>query len=637
MPAREVKLKMPGTKVRIRGMLHYEDGRIFFKHFPFSRALNAEIKLMQGWKWAPKIKLWSVEDCERNEFRIAAMNKENPYAPFDAPLEDIDRSLINYPLYDHQWEMLLHTLNRKTSILACEMGTGKSLVFIAAVEYLKKTNQLEGKVWYVGPKAGVKAVARELSKWKATFTPEMMTYPGCVKKMKFWTPGDPAPQFVCFDESSKLKNPTAHRSKACNALATAVRKEYGSSGYVLEMSGTPAPKSPADWWHQCEVAKPGFIREGHIARFENRLALTEERESFTGGSYPHRLTWLDDADKCAQCGDYAHKHPRQDHKHRPSKNEVANLYARMEGLVLVKHKSECLDLPEKQYVEIRVKPTPEIVRSAKLIKAKASRAITALTQMREISDGFIYREEKGDMGTCPNCKGKGTDIIPIPVTDVDTFAPNVAPVEFVEQEVTCDNCGGEGEVRKYVRGTDNLGSPKDAALIELLNEHEEGGRLVVWAGFTGSLNRVTNIIQKQGWATLRVDGRGYKAEDSHGTNQDAEEFLSAMDRSHEDYKRLYEKIPRLCFVGHPQAGGMALTLTASPSEIFYSNVFNGEARIQAEDRCHRIGMDSNRGLTIYDFIMLKSDKLVLENLKKKKKLQNLTMNRLHDAFTREIE
>jgi hypothetical protein len=629
VPTKEVKLKIPGTKVRIRGDLVYDSGRIAFKNFPFSKALNAEIKLMEGWKWDPEKKVWSVKDCERNEFRLAHMNKENPYAPFDADLIELDKSKVRFPLYDHQWEMLRHVLTRKTCIFACEMGTGKTLVFIAAVEYLG----LKGsEVWYVGPKAGVKAVGRELDKWKANFQPEMMTYEGMKKKLKLWRKGDPAPKFVCFDESSKLKTPTSQRSKAAYALAKAVREEHGSNGYVLEMSGTPAPKSPSDWWHQCEVAKPGFLREGHISVFERRMALTEERESMTGGVYNHRLTWLDDADKCAICGQYAHEHPRQDHKHRSSVNEVGKLYGRMKGLVLVKHKNECLDLPDKRYEEIRIKPTIEIIRSCKLIQAKSSRAIQALTLMREISDGFQYREEKGDKVTCPNCRGKGTDIVPFPLEAIDPQAPNTSLPEFEEREVTCDNCGGSGEVRKYIRGTEDVGSPKDDYLIDLLEAHEEGGRFVVWAGFTGSLDRVTRIVQQQGWHTLRVDGRGYKAEDPHGTSQDSELYLSAMDLSHPRYRELNEKIPRLCFIGHPQAGGMALTLTASPGELFYSNAFSGEARIQAEDRCHRIGMDTNKGLTIYDFIMLPSDKLVLDNLKKKKKLQNLTMNRLHDAF-----
>jgi hypothetical protein len=85
-------------------------------------------------------------------------------------------------------------------------------------------------------------------------------------------------------------------------------------------------------------------------------------------------------------------------------------------------------------------------------------------------------------------------------------------------------------------------------------------------------------------------------------------------------------------VGHPQAGGMALTLTSSPTELFYSNCFNGEARMQAEDRFHRMGMDTNRGATIKDLIHLPTDKLVLDNLKLKKKLQNISMGELENAF-----
>jgi SNF2 family DNA or RNA helicase len=626
---REVKLKIPGTKIRIRGNLETSDGRVYFKGFPYNPKLNAEIKMMEGWKWDKDKKLWSIKDCERNDFRLAVMNKENPYALFDVELKPLDRERVRFPLYEHQWEMLAHILTRRTAIFACEMGTGKTLVFIAAVEYLGLTDD---EVIYVGPKSGVKAVGRELEKWEANFRPTMVTYEGLKKLLRTWEPGKAAPKFVCYDESSKLKNPNSQRSKAAYALAAAIRKEHGLDGYVLEMSGTPAPKSPSDWWHQCEVAQPGFLREGNIAVFERRMALTEERESAYGGVYNHRLTWLDDEKKCGVCGDYKTSHPRQDHKYQPSKNEVANLYGRMKGLVLVKHKSECLDLPEKRYVEIKVKPTIEMIRACKLIQAKAPRAITALSLMREISDGFQYREVKGDMVVCPNCRGFGTDVVPVPGAPVDTLAPNTSLPEFTNVEMSCDNCGGTGEVRKYIRGTDEVGSPKDAALLELMEDHEEHGRLIVWAGFTASLDRLTRLAQQQGWHTLKVDGRGYKAENPHGDVQDAEQYLSAMDLSHKRYKELYERIPKLCFIGQPKAGGMALTLTASPSEVFYSNVFDGEARMQAEDRGHRLGMDVERGLTIYDFIMLPTDKLVLDNLKQKKKLQNLAMNKLHDAF-----
>ena len=95
-----------------------------------------------------------------------------------------------------------------------------------------------------------------------------------------------------------------------------------------------------------------------------------------------------------------------------------------------------------------------------------------------------------------------------------------------------------------------------------------------------------------------------------------------MDNSHPRQSELLEKHKRLCFVGHPKAGGMALTLTASPTEIFYSNDFAGEARMQAEDRFHRGGMDTNRGATIIDYFHLPTDKYVHTNLMIKKNLQN---------------
>jgi SNF2 family DNA or RNA helicase len=105
-----------------------------------------------------------------------------------------------------------------------------------------------------------------------------------------------------------------------------------------------------------------------------------------------------------------------------------------------------------------------------------------------------------------------------------------------------------------------------------------------------------------------------------------------MDASHPDFQCFRERFPKVVVIANPEAGGMALTLTAAPTEIFYSNSFKFEARGQAEDRAHRPGMDSNRGLTIIDFVMLPTDKLVIDNLKKKKVLQDMSMGELRTAF-----
>ncbi len=626
---------------RKSGRLIYKRNRIEFD-FGYWPALNKEIKAMEGHRYHgfeeinPR-KIWSVANTLRNEFQIHFMLGMNPYLHYDA---DLLKFKAERPLYEHQLEMLGHVMTRRHCVLACEMGSGKSLVFIEAAE---RCGAADHEIWYVGPRSGIKAVERECRKWKAKFSPQWFTYRGLVKEIKNWDPGLAAPRFVCFDESSKIKGPTTQQSQAALHLANAVRKEHGLNGFVLLMSGTPAPRTPVDWWHQCEVACPGFIKEGTVGKFKARLSLVEMRQSITGGAYPHLITWLDDETKCKVCGkkqghpDHAaiNKGDEDYHSFTLSKNEVRFLYERMHGLVLVKFKRDCLDLPEKQYELIRVKPTIEIIRAVKLIQTRSTRAITALTLTREIADGFQYIEVPSGTKKCPNCHGLKTVEIHAPKDYIDKMAPttNVDKEDFELKTVDCDNCNATGEVTVYSRDTEVVGSPKDQVFIEELDTHEDVGRYIVWGGFTGTLDRLVGICHQQGWATLCVDGRGYNARTPTGEILDADEMLDAMDRSDPRYNELRESYPKLCFVGHPQAGGMALTLTSSPTELFYSNVFNGEARMQAEDRGHRPGMDLNRGLTIKDLIMLPTDLLVLNNLKKKKKMQNLTMGELRDAFT----
>lgn len=689
------RLKAGKYIVKTKFIPQDDEGKVVMLKFPYNKALVSEIRDMQGAKWHgydeknPK-KLWSIPLNARNKFQLRYIDADavSPYAAYDSPLIEIGEP--KRPLYQHQIDMVQHALTRHYCIFACEMGTGKTLAAIEVVEWVKANVNKDAVVWYVGPKSGIRAVQRELNKWEATFWPqEMVTYESLVKKMRDLPVDEAPPQIVIFDESSKVKTPTAQRSKASMYLADAVRDHWGDNGYVILMSGTPAPKSPVDWWHQCEVACPGFLREGTIHKFKRRLCIIEERESLAGGRFPHVVAWMDDETKCKVCGqledDSNHSLFLTDmaeelvgetelvrairkftadnqttmaedqikilakdlseeenlqyinfgyHPYFQSTNEVEYLYQRMQGLVLVKFKKDCLDLPDKQYEVIRVKPTPEILRAAKIIKARSSRAITALTLLRELSDGFQYDLAEEGEETCPKCKGTGEVTIKVADQDIDTLAPlNLTDVEFKDEVVMCDKCGGTKLVPKMKRITDALDeSPKDKALIEILEDHEDVGRLVVWGGFTGTIDRLEQLCHRYGWATLRVDGRGYQARSATGDNLDPNALLDAMDRSHPKRQELFDEYPRVCFVGHPQAGGMALTLTASPTAVYYSNVFNGEARMQSEDRIHRMGMDKNKGARIIDLIHLSSDRVILENIKLKKKLQSISMGELADAI-----
>jgi len=631
-------------RYRYPAELIYQGNRIFIK-VPYNEKLIKEIKVMSGARWhgydeVRPIKMWSVTNNSRNRFQIKYLTEQNPYARYDLPL--IEAKPTRKEAYEHQVMQFRHIVTRRQCIVASEMGTGKSFSAIEVMEYF---NLQDDDVWYVGPRSGVKAFQLELWKWGCKIKPKMFTYERLTRFMNDWVDTVQIPQMVIFDESSRVKTPSSQRSEAALKLANLMRDEYGDDAIILEMSGTPAPKAPTDWWHQTEIACPGFIREGDVNKFKARMCLIEMRDNnITGGSYPHVITWLDDACKCVKCGqlesDAIHSQIAivggEGHPWEKSINEVEYLYKRLKGLVLVQFKKDCLDLPEKRYELITIRPTAEILRAAKLITKTTTRAIQALTLIRELSDGFQYTEVARDTTQCPNCLGVGHTVIKVPKQPVDGMKPlDIKPEDFEDKDVVCDNCAGSGQIPRYERQTDAVGSPKDEYFKEDLENHEEAGRYIVWGGFTGTVDRLVAMALAAGWDVLRVDGRGYHGFAAQGGGLNSDELLAAMDRTHPKAAELLEKYPRLCFVGHPQAGGMALTLHASPTELFYSNCFNGEARMQAEDRAHRMGMDDNRGLTIKDLIMLPTDKLVLDNLRQKKKLQDLSMGELKDAFAKE--
>ncbi len=528
-----------------------EKDRIVF-YFKYNPPLQAEIKAMEGAKYhgydeVPR-KLWSVKDTLRNRFQIAYLSGDNPYSVYDKPLIDFEISpRFNKSLnkevspYPHQADMVRHFITRRYCNAAGEMGTGKSLAFLLAMEKTQfeqfnteGTSYVDGDRWWlIGPTSALMAVTLEIDIWGFKDKPLMFTYEGLRSLMANWPKGKKAPRRVVFDECSRVKTPTAQRSQAALALANGVREDWGDKGMVLLASGTPAPKSPADWWHTCEIACPGFIREGSYKKFKDRLAIIVQRESIvTGGVYPHLVTWRDDPAKCHECGELK-EHPNHDpqgmvfdvksqvHPYKESINEIRLLYERMQGLVMVKLKKECLSfLPDKIFKELELTPSQSTLNAAKII-AKASRTtIQALTLLRELSDGFQYKDEVIGTQPCEYCKGVKQTLEWVGPTNT-TLDPNLVPAEQwqewldnkeVRQEmVNCPTCDASGVEDKIKRNVIMIATPKQDAYIDYLEEMEEinNGRAVSFAGFTGSIDRMVDIAHQNEWTTIRVDGRGW--------------------------------------------------------------------------------------------------------------------------------
>lgn len=646
--------------------------RIFFQ-YGYNKGITEELKSMEGAQYhgydgAPyrelalsifkQDKIWSVVDSCRNQFQLEYLRNGNPYAKWDkflkAPIDlEFERNLRQHQKYHISHAMMVHY-----GIWAAEMGTGKSLM---AIEVMERSGFDDW--WWIAPKSALRSVNLQLLEWGSQVHPKLMTYEGLVKLVKEWTPGMRAPRGVFFDESQKIKTPTAQRSQASKHLADSIRADWGDDGFVILMSGSPAPKSPLDWWHQCEVAYPGFLKEGTLVKFRLRLGLHEQKESMAGGTYNEKLTWLDDEKKCKHCGKYAEDTVHisgstdiQYHEFEKSINEVDKLYRRMKGLVVVTMKKDCLDLPEKQYRVIKCDVLPSTVRAARMIAAQAKSTAQALTLLRELSDGFQYVERHDGDDPCPLCQGSGkrkdfrikdeykeeyeaTGLIDI--GDQELTEDEYRATYFNYDEVDCEHCAGSGKVPHYVRDVERVPCPKDEVFINLLEEHEDVGRLVCYAGFSGSVDRCVEVALSQKWAVVKWDGKGVKVWDADGSpirtlsKPLANGAFRDADGSVEPitlFQKAFAEHPRVVFIGNAEAAGTGLTLTASPSIVYYSNSFNADSRIQSEDRIHRMGMDENRGATIYDIHHLPTDKYVLDNLKEKRKLLDISLGQIVNVF-----
>jgi len=252
------------------------------------------------------------------------------------------------------------------------------------------------------------------------------------------------------------------------------------------------------------------------------------------------------------------------------KAEVELLHKRLSGLVEVFLKKDCLDLPQKMYNVIDIPVSTAYSQAAKMLKDSEIQAAQLLNKLRQLSDGFQYIQEIDEVRAKKDKEAK--------------FFPDC---------------------------------PKDAQLVEDLAEFEDVGRMIVYCGFQATLDKITAICIREGWAVLKVDGRGWHA---LNTTLSVDECLSEMDGSLNQ-----GKIPKLVFCAQADAASTGLELSSSPIIIYYSNSFSGGARMQSEDRPHSNNMDKSRGLEIRDYNHIPVDLLTRDNLLAKKTLQSITM------------
>jgi SNF2 family DNA or RNA helicase len=596
----------------MRVRLRIDGGRIYFVESPY--ALKNEIKVLRGSKWHDDKKMWSVSNCPRNRFQLEYLMGGNPYAWFDRPVEPA--SNLPGDLFPHQVDLINAALTYHYQIWAAEPGLGKTR---AALEYMARSGI--DKWWWVGPKPTLPVIREEIKKWGfENLNVDLVTYDQLVARFRAKVIDIPAG--LVGDESQRCKNATALRTQAMQHFADLIRAEYGFSGSVLLMSGTPSPKSPLDWYSQTEIVCPGFLREGSIVALEQRLAFMVA-DSIPGGPiFRKRLGWRDNHLKCNVCGVLRDQHCDPTHAWEESRNEVAYLKERLQGLVTIKLKRDNLAwLPDKHFRVVRCRPSQSMLRAAKAIVEASPSAILAATKLRELSDGFQYEDEPGKKVPCTHCEsGYVVDVAGARERyDGREFLDPSIAAEITRTRVTCPACGGTGLMAKLERAVKQVPCPKDQVIRDLLDEMLDQGRIVIYAAFTASIDRVVGICHAAGWDVVRCDGRGYSI-----LRKDSS---LVTDQSPLEYWANTEAYDRVAFVAYP-GSGVGQTLVEATMAVFVSNTFRPEDRFQAMERIHRPGMDLAKGATIVDIIHLPSDERVLQVLKENRQLEKMTLGEL---------
>lgn len=494
----------------------------------------------------------------------------------------------------HQEAMASHFWTRRECHIAAEMRTGKTLPALSVLERVGE------RCWFVGPKSAIAGVEVEIWNWGFDLDIKLMTYDALVSLLAEHADKLKPPVAIVFDESHLIKTWTSLRTKAAFHIADEMRR-YHDRPYIMAMTGTPSPKDPSDFWPQIEVVRPGFLPETRKEELYEKVFKIEYRDSQTGGQYPHKLFRRDSDHICEDCGKPREGHENWDHDFIPAVNEVKRLGERLKGISIKFLKRECMNLPEKTYEMIELKPSRTILKYAAQIKQTAFSPAVALMELAELSAGFYYKMEPDEskLVKCPRCLGSKL-------------------VEDLEGNLTfeCTTCKGVGEINPMKRIAVQVECPKEQVMIELLEEADDAARFVAFGGFTGCIDRMEEIAIRQGWAVIRIDGRGFKHDFT--SNMEALKAFANVDMFPD----------KLCVVAHPATGGTGVSYSASPTIMYWHNPFDGAARMQSIERGTDANMDMSRGCRIVDLVQLPVDKYILENLEKKSDMQRIALDEL---------
>lgn len=148
-------------------------------------------------------------------------------------------------------------------------------------------------------------------------------------------------------------------------------------------------------------------------------------------------------------------------------------------------------------------------------------------------------------------------------------------------------------------------NPKLGVLAEEIETtHDAGKPMIIWARFHVELSAIADLLQRMGISCVQY----------HGESGSKTQRIEAIDR--------FQSGGAEVFLSQQRSGGVGLTLNAGKAQIYFSNSFSLEDRLQSEDRPEGIGQTES--VEIVDLLAEDSiDVTIVDRLQQKIDLASL--------------
>ncbi len=323
------------------------------------------------------------------------------------------------PLWAHQALGVMRATPQHNFAFFYEMGTGKTRTIIETLWQKFSESKKVGKVLIFTPPAVIEQFRLEWFKYTTIPKNLVVSLRGSQKKrlknflalsqdqrifitnyealnMKdlYQAFTDWAPEFLVWDESHKLKSPSAERSKLANTLSNPYNKKEKKAlpkPHTYILTGTPVLNTPMDLFQQCKVLDGGATFGDNFFGFRDKYF--RDRNALMP-RHKHFPDWQ----------------PRT--KHRDGFDGIGEINEKLQMISMRVKKEECLDLPPEVDVVIKTEMLPEQARCYHEMRTElitylnsqacvATLALTKALRLMQIASGFVTVEGDGGPKTIP--------------------------------------------------------------------------------------------------------------------------------------------------------------------------------------------------------------------------------------------